>query len=228
MITLPLRLSAGHLFAHVEEQDWLLDTGAPLSFGDAPFSLGGQTHRPAHSYLGLDAAGLSRLVGEPVAGLLAMDVIGRFDLIIDVSGGRLTLADVPLDLSGTAIGLESAMGVPVLEARAAGSPVRLAFDTGAQLSYVPAAALAASPRTGRAEDFYPGMGRFETDVHDVRVELGPIVLQLRAGRLPDLLQGLLVMLRIDGVLGNEPLRPRPALLAMRRRLLVLGEPVATG
>ncbi len=50
MTTLPLHLRNGHLFLETAGALWLLDTGAPTSFG-LPLTLAGQQFRLSSSYL---------------------------------------------------------------------------------------------------------------------------------------------------------------------------------
>lgn len=67
MNALPLQLRDGHLFIELNGELWLLDTGAPNSFGtNNGLSLAGEQFRLGSSYLGLTAATLSGFVGFSV------------------------------------------------------------------------------------------------------------------------------------------------------------------
>jgi hypothetical protein len=60
MQSFPLRSDGGHLFATVGGHDWLLDTGAPTSFGNVPsLNIGERNFHIPDSYMGLNAATLA-------------------------------------------------------------------------------------------------------------------------------------------------------------------------
>jgi hypothetical protein len=64
MPTLPLTLTDGHLFVDVDGDRWLLDTGAPSSFGARrALTLAGERFDLDDAMLGLNAEVLSEYVG---------------------------------------------------------------------------------------------------------------------------------------------------------------------
>ena len=222
MDILPLQLRDGHLFVDVGGEPWLLDTGAPASFGTSRnLAIDGEEFSVATGYLGLTAESLSQFVGVPCVGLLGVDVLGRFDLILDAAGARLTVSTAELQHSGHSIPLDEFMGIPIVTARIGDSDHRLFFDTGAQISYFQDASLTSFPSAGRVTDFYPGFGQFQTDTHNVRVSLGEVVFTLRCGRLPGLLGTTLMMAGTDGICGNAILSDRRVGYFPRRRAMVL-------
>jgi hypothetical protein len=86
------------------------------SFGSfASLSFAGTTVPISESYMGLDAATLSEMVGAHCAGLLGADVLGRFDHIIGVPGGRLISASNELEHAGQSVALDDFMGIPVCD-----------------------------------------------------------------------------------------------------------------
>ena len=96
MHTLPLQLRDGHLFidlgGDLGGQLWLLDTGAPTSFGASrSIAIAGERFELDTDYLGLTPESLSQFIGVPAVGLLGADVLGRFDHIFDTAAGKLTL-----------------------------------------------------------------------------------------------------------------------------------------
>src|SRR5262249_40973573 len=93
MQMLPLRTEGGHLFVEVNDGPWLLDTGAPLSFGDARvLRLAGKQFRIAGNHLGLTATTLSNFVGVPCQGLLGADVLGSFDILLDTPSATVAVS----------------------------------------------------------------------------------------------------------------------------------------
>lgn len=219
---LPLLHRDGHLFVEVGGDLWLLDTGAPSSFGRSPrLRFCGQEFGLGTDYLGLSADGLSNLVGVPCFGLLGADVLGRFDHLIDLSAGRLTVSAGEASCGGEPVHLDEFMGIPIVTARIAGADFRMFLDTGAQFSYLEDPPLAGFPHAGRVRDFYPGIGPFETDTFEVPVTLGGLALTLRCGSLPGLLGATLMLAGTKGIVGNEILRGRTVGYFPRRRMLVL-------
>ncbi|HMM54212.1 MAG TPA: hypothetical protein PKC23_04230 [Candidatus Desulfobacillus sp.] len=221
---LPLRYRDGHVFVELAGEAWLLDTGAPESFGASRgLTIAGQAFEPGESYLGLDAAGLSELTGTPCAGLLGADVLGCFDHVFDLDAGRLEVSKSELALRGRNVALEEFMGIPIVTARIGQGEHRMFFDTGAQYSYFQGDALDEHPDAGAVEDFYPGLGRFRTETRRVPLSLGGATLELRCGRLPELIGLTLMMASVDGIVGNAVLHGRSVGYFPRRRRMSMGE-----
>ena len=222
MTTLPLHFRDGHLFLGAGGALWLLDTGAPASFGAEPtVTIAGERFEVAGGHRGLTASSLSSFVGVECAGLLGADVLSRFDFLLDVPGGEAEVSTGRLEHGGTTVPLDEVMGIPIVSARIRGVPHRMFFDTGAQLSYLQDDSRTTFPPAGRVTDFYPGVGHFETETHDVDVDLGGVALTLRCGVLPGSLGPALMMAGTHGIIGNQVLANRKASYFPRRRALVL-------
>lgn len=222
MQTMPLLARTGHLYTELVGELWLLDTGAPTSFGRRPELVSaGETFALSDGYLGLTDETLSEFVEVECAGLLGADVLGRFDALFDVPGGRLVLATDAIEHAGERLALDDFMGIPIVTAQIGGEECRMFLDTGAQLSYLQDEALAQYPAAGRVTDFYPGLGRFDTDTHWVPIGLGKAQFTLRCGTLPGLLGMTLALAGTDGIIGNAFLNEQVAGYFPRRNLLVL-------
>jgi hypothetical protein len=217
---LPLVREAGHLFTVVDGLTLLVDTGAPLSFAlRASLDLHGTRFELPRGYMGLDVPELARLTGHPLHGLLGMDVLSRFDVALDLPRGTLAVSTEPLPMPDSPLPVDDVLGIPVVDAQAAGRPVRLFFDTGASLSYLQEAGSYGGAPAGDATDFYPGFGEFDTPTWMLDVEVGPVGTYLRCGALPDLLSLTLQLAGVDGIAGNTLLAEQPWVLSMRRKLL---------
>ncbi|HET8649297.1 MAG TPA: hypothetical protein VFL95_04595 [Gemmatimonadales bacterium] len=218
----PLHFLGGHVFIELAGLRWLMDTGAPASFGDTPaLSIDGRNFTVAPGLYGVDAAQVTRLVGVPAAGLLGADVLGEFDFILDADGGTVEISTGRLELLGNTVAFESLLGLPVLTVHLDGANHRVIFDTGAQLSYLHTDGLEAYPSAGRAQDFYPGFGVFETDTRDVTMAIGSLSYTLRCGTLPLPLQSMLSLTGAAGAVGSQLLAGRKVGYFPRRRRLVL-------
>lgn len=173
------------------------------------------------SYMGLTAQVLSSYVGRETDGILGADNLNQFDVLIDLPKSRVCFSSVPLECDGEILPLDFCMGVPILESTVCGNPVKMFFDTGAQISYLQDDCLSSFPAEGSLTDFYPGIGQFSTDTFRTPIRLGRMDCQLRCGRLPPLLGMTLMLAGAAGIIGNEILRERAAGYFPRRRRLVL-------
>ena len=203
MITYPFEFVEKHIIFDADGQRVLLDTGAPSSIGSAgEFHFLGSEHHLADNFLGLTVDELSELIGARVDVLLGMDVIGSQPLTIDAAAGTLGFGD-GAPAGGTVLPLESVMGVPSLAANIAGRDLRAFFDTGAVISFVPPDMIDGRPVERRVEDFYPGIGKFETDLCRLPCRLGNESIDLDSGVLPDELQMALGMTGVTAIVGLE-------------------------
>ena len=218
----PLEFLEGHLFVTIDGASFLIDTGAPTSFGSTrKITIGGETFDLPSSYIGLNAEELSDLTGVPTAGLLGADILNSFDVLIDVPGATITFSQEELSAGGDCLALESFMGIPIIEAKIAGETCRMFFDTGAKLSYFQGDSLASFPDAGNVTDFYPGFGRFETATHMVEMKMGLKTFTVRCGTLPGLLGMTLMMAGVNGIMGNETLHSVVCGYFPRREMIVL-------
>ena len=221
-VSLPLQARAGHLYAVVGSEWWLLDTGSPGSFGaGAELQLAGAAIALATSYRGLDAAALTRQLQLPCVGLIGADVLSRFDNVFDLPGGRLDVSDEPIAHQGRAVHLDEFMGIPILDVRLGLNEYRMLFDTGARYCYLQSGSLADRSAGERVTDYYLGIGAFQAEMHWVEFDIAGEVLALCCGRLPESLGAALMLLGVDGIIGNELLMNRQAGYFPRRHQLVL-------
>src|SRR5690606_35954326 len=183
-------------------------------------TVAGEQFSLADDYVGLDADSLSSLTGVRCAGLLGADVLGRFDHILNVQSGTLTISQNELTHDGHPVELTEFMGIPIIDARMGEEACRMIFDTGAQISYFQGDSLVSFPEAGVVTDFYPGVGEFETQTHSVPVVIGEVSLSVRCGRLPELLGLTLMMAGTQGIVGNEILLDRVVGYFPRRRVMV--------
>lgn len=216
-----LHFEKGHLFIELDDEKWLIDTGAPKTFGARTFVINGQRVEASTSDMGLNAETLSQYVQVPCAGLIGADVLNRFDHLFDVAAKTLTVSTETLSHGGTVIDLEFFMGIPIVTASIGGRDHRMFFDTGAQLSYLEDDALAGFPAAGNFEDFYPGIGPFRVETHRVDMAVGGIQISLRTGALPGALGTALMMARTTGIISNAALEDRVVGYFPRRGQLVL-------
>jgi hypothetical protein len=222
MTTLPLEFRDGHLFVDLRGALWLIDTGAPASFGrTCGLTIAGESFRLDDNCGALNADTLSEFVGVSCAGLLGADILGRFDHIWDCATGNLTVSTGELMHRGRSIPLEEFMGIPILKVRIGGGEHRMFFDTGAQFSYFQSGSLESFTRVGCVTDFHPGLGRFQTELFEVPASIGGVAYSIRCGRLPDMLAMALLLAGTGGILGNAMIQNRTVGYFPRRNVLIL-------
>jgi hypothetical protein len=214
----------GHVFVVMTEGTFLVDTGAPASFGRvSSVTVEQKRFEVRAGYMGLTADRLSELVGRDVDGLLGTDILNEFDVLIDIPQSRVCFSAANLDCEGDRVPLSFVMTVPTLTAVIDATPTTMFFDTGAQLSYFQGRSLSRYPAEGSMSDFYPGFGPFSTDTFRTPFQLGRTQQNLRCGRLPNILGMTLMLAGTEGIVGNELVSGRRVGYFPRRQLLVLGE-----
>ena len=203
-IEVPLTRHKGHIFITLDGWDWLLDTGAPASFGKVgSFCIGDSDFTVPDSGMGLDAEQLSEFVHHPTAGIIGVDVLNRFNAVIDIKNERILFSIEAVPLDGTLVEIEDFMGIPIVPVRIGGCDRRMYFDTGAQVSYFQNELLDTFPVAGTFSDFYPGYGEFQTETYRVDAVIGKQTYKLRCGALPNALEDLLRATGAEGIIGNE-------------------------
>ena len=106
------------------------------------------------------------------------------------------------DFQGEIIPIDTLMNIPILEVEVEGEKVRTFLDTGAKICYFSSQVTNNYNAQSVIEDFYPGIGRFETNVYQIPVTIGRKQLNLLSGNLPSVLQQLLLMANAQGIIGN--------------------------
>ena len=221
MQKLPLKWINGHLFATIDKDDWLIDTGAPSSFGDVKLILQNKAFDCPEEYMSLNAATLSEFVDHDTVGIIGMDVIKGFDILFDIPNSEIIFSPGFLNLSARNIEIDQFMDIPIVTVSIDGTTYRMFFDTGAQISYFQNESLANHPTGGILTDFYPGFGRFQTETYYIETVLGEECHTLQYGALPDLLAMSLMMANTQGIIGNKILENRTVGFSPRQRKLDL-------
>jgi hypothetical protein len=222
MYTYILIFENKHLFIEIEDKKWLLDTGAPTSFGnDKSFKFGGEEFSLTENYMGLSTEKLSEYLNIECHGLLGADILSNFDLVFGISKRTLSVSSEELPLEGQCLPLTDFMGIPIITVQIDGKQYQMFFDTGAQISYLQDPVITQFIQLDTLTDFYPGFGQFETKTYDVEMKLGDLVLNSQCGTLPELLGMTLAMGGTQGILGNQLLLDRLVGYFPRRNLLCL-------
>ena len=218
--TYQLNFRHGHLFAEINHQNWLIDTGSPATFGNSDsVTIGDQEFLAASDYMGLTAAELSKSVKTEMQGLIGTDVLNQFDWIFDIANGKVVVSTDALEVDGDSLPIQTVMGVPMIKVEICDRTHHMFFDTGAQVSYLQSDDRESFPDAGMIEDFYPGFGEFESTTHHIPAKIGNLEFTLRCGRLPELLGLTLMAAGTTGIVGNEVMTNREVGYFPRRKLI---------
>ena len=223
MFTTDLNFLNGHLFVSIDSNDWLLDTGAPSSFGDIQeFQIADRDFTISNDLAGLTASLLSGHVDHNTVGLIGADILNTFSILFDVANKKISFSLDKVELDGDTLEINEVMGIPIVTALIGGEEKQMFFDTGAQISYLQNQSLNEYPSAGVMDDFYPGIGEFQTETYMVDALLGTQQLTLRCGSLPELLGMTLMMAGSEGIIGNEVMVDRVVGYFPKQKQLVFG------
>ena len=217
MTNYPLELKDGYLIASIDGNDWLLDTGSPMSFGKAsPLGIDWQTIQITTEGLGLNARELSEHLCYEVYGLLGVDVLNRYDLLFDLPQGQVTFSQNAQNATGHDLGVEFCWGAPVVQAKLGDRRLRLVVDTGSTYTYLKQLPDGVGVSEGVVHDFHPSYGEFHSDTRRLDLLIGGRGYSMRCGALPPSLGMTLDLLNADGTLGNEIFYDRTVLYQPRQ------------
>jgi hypothetical protein len=155
--------------------------------------------------MGISLEAISGEVGEALDWVIGADVLHNFRIEIDWTGGKITVHEdgVAVPAGET---MELVTGIPVISVVLNGRRIPMFFDTGAKISYGKKELIDMVPVSGKARDFYPGYGPFETSLREVPAMISGRELTLTVGQLPSTLEGTLLMSGVQGIVGNDIFR----------------------
>ena len=204
MFTVQFQRHQGLFILQCGEQHIILDTGAPVSFGEAPLRLGDEVHSIPNDYLGVNAQSVSESIHYPIQGMLGADLLAHFDFVIDTTTNDLCFYEAEsLDISHK-ITTRELLNCPfVIDVDVGERRYACFVDTGASICYLPADATSSSDPTGSYHDFNPLFGEFDTDTFDLTLNIAGNTFAATVGNLPSLAAQLLKLGDIDGIVGAD-------------------------
>jgi hypothetical protein len=204
----PLRKENGHIIVTFGEADWMIDTGSPSSFGVSSVNILGTTHQVLRQLMGFSAEALSQAIHITVTGLIGTDILNQYHILFDLPKGIATISQEQLSVEGLILPMDGLMGIPIISVGFQGNEIKVFFDTGAQVSYCQQEMLEQFPFVMQFQDFYPGLGNFNTDLYAVEFQIGNETHCLNCGSLPPLLNATLMMSDTQGIIGNDLIENR--------------------
>jgi hypothetical protein len=184
----------------------IVDTGSPISFSDVNSIrfLNDRYNRSNHPLLAM----IQKYLSSQISGLIGMDILSQYDLsfIYDRALGRWIVKPWHIGIiDGDRFDVEYYGGVPVVEAWVDGKRGKFFLDTGATVSFIRKGWINHQPYIGEAEDFFPTLGIFSTDLYRCQLKFANREFSDSMGVMPEGLE-ILIPDWIDGIIGLNVLR----------------------
>jgi len=204
MTTFQINLFKGHPIIKDAENIMFIDTGAPstihvtnsLVFCSANFSC-------LTNYMGLTVQKISEMLGTEITTLIGADILSNFKVLFDYKNEVVAFSKDETNSLRNETPISSFMGIPIIELTVDNQKLKFFLDTGAKLSYLDSELTSQQTSIGREEDFYPGVGKFETECYEILTNLGDKKFNVKYGNLPSLLQLTLMLSGTNGIIGFD-------------------------
>ncbi|MCR4603354.1 MAG: retropepsin-like domain-containing protein [Prevotella sp.] len=204
----PIKLVNNHLVID-DRQHLLIDTGSPFSFhASGTMKLCGEEIAVRTSIPETTSSYLSEKVGAQIEGILGMDMINRYPLLVDVKNKFIFLDDDAIydrKCQGLAKGLSAANFYVGISIMVNNKKAKMIVDTGAHISYIHHTFTDGLKVESTEKDFSPYIGEFQTDTYMCKVNLleEGFSYEQTFGNLPSVIGSAVSMLGIDGIIGID-------------------------
>ena len=215
-----LEIFKGHPIIIEGEHRMLIDTGAPSTIhrsGEIQFC--GEDYDCTVNYMGLKISNISELLGMEITTLLGADILSEYKILFDYANKLVTFSKDDINFVGKTLDITDFMGIPILQMSVNNQELKFFLDTGARLSFLSSDITRNYKRVGTEEDFYPGVGPFQTDCFEVPTVFDGQLHLFKFGNLPDLLQMTLMLGGTHGIVGYDFFSQYQVLLDIRNRKL---------
>lgn len=199
-----ITLFKGHPIINDGENIILIDTGAPSTIhASESLIFCSESFGCSTNYMGLTVSKISEMLGTEITTLLGADVLSNFKIHFDYKNEVVDFSKEAITIEGTEIDISNFMGIPIIELSIDNQNLKFFLDTGAKLSYLSDRITSNYERIGTDEDFYPGVGKFETPCYEILTSFGEHNFNVKYGNLPTLLQMTLMMGGTEGIIGFD-------------------------
>lgn len=207
MITLPLTTSNGHFIVTIDDKNYILDTGSPVSYSFADktsFVLFGDKHL---TFLPFPLKGvkeeIEELVNMPVSGIIGLNTMKELKRMeISKEKGYIKFGgDSVSDSAGYSIPFEENNGVLTIGIKVNGKDTRVILDTGARIDYLDSSLLDTSNAVRHERDYNPILGHFEVDGYRITYGIGDQEIETITYGATDKLKNYVLSTGIRGVNG---------------------------
>ena len=215
-----LEIFKGHPIIIEGEHRILIDTGAPSTIHQSSeIQFCGDDYDCAVNYMGLKISNISELLGMEITTLLGADILSEYKILFDYANKLVTFSKDDIDFVGKTIDITDFMRIPILQMSVNNQELKFFLDTGARLSFLSSDITRDYKCVGTEEDFYPGVGPFQTECFEVPTVFDGQLHLFKFGNLPDLLQMTLMLGETHGIVGFDFFSQYQVLLDIRNRKL---------
>lgn len=194
-----------------------LHTGSAESMGDnSEIMVDGRLFQLKRSTLRITSQQLSEIIGTQIDAMLGADILTMFDYKLLPEKNQVVLTQGEFRPYGYANHFELFNGVPITPVSVNNRDIRLFFATGSKRTYLTQELLLEKP-VGKASDYYPGLGIFQTQIYKTKIWVAGYEVELEVGIPPDPLLSMLKQTHSAGILGVDVLQGFEVCLAPRRR-----------
>lgn len=199
-----ITLFKGHPIINDGENIILIDTGAPSTIhASNKLTFYSATYSCSTNYMGLTVSKISDMLGTEITTLLGADILSDYKILFDYKNEVVEFNKNEIQFEGTEIAISNFMGIPIIELYIENQKLKFFLDTGAKLSYLSDSITNNYKSIGTDEDFYPGVGKFETECFEISTNFADKNFLVKYGNLPPLLQMTLMLGGTDGIIGFD-------------------------
>jgi len=199
-----IQLFKGHPIINDGENIILIDTGAPSTIHTLDtLNFCSESFGCSTNYMGLTVSKISDMLGTEITTLLGADILSDYKILLDYQNQIIEFSKQEIDIDGTQTDISNFMGIPIIKMTVANQELKFFLDTGAKLSYLSDSLTSNYESVGTDQDFYPGVGKFQTECFDIPTIFGDKEFVVKYGNLPTLLQMTLMLGGTDGIIGFD-------------------------
>ena len=199
-----ITLFKGHPIINDGENIILIDTGAPSTIhASSVLTFCSENYNCSTNYMGLTVSKISEMLGTEITTLLGADILSDYKILFYYKNEIIEFNKEAIALDGNEIGISNFMGIPIIELSIDNQKLKFFLDTGAKLSYLSGSITSNYESIGTDEDFYPGVGKFETECFEISTSFGDNNFNVKYGNLPTLLQMTLMLGGTEGIIGFD-------------------------
>lgn len=199
-----IQLYKGHPIINDGENRILIDTGAPSTIHSSDsLNFCSDSFGCSTNYMGLTVSKISDMLGTEITTLLGADILSDYKILLDYKNQVIKFSKQDIDIDGAQADISDFMGVPIIKMTVGNQELKFYLDTGAKLSYLSDSLTSNYESIGTDEDFYPGVGKFQTEIFEIPTVFGDNEFIVKYGNLPTLLQMTFMLGGAGGIIGFD-------------------------
>ena len=207
MIALPLTTSNGHFIVTVDDKNYILDIGSPVSYSfteKTTFVPFGDKHL---IFLPFPLKGVKEEIEEfvemPVSGIIGLSTMKELKRMeISKEKGYVKFGgDSISDNTGYSIPFEENNGILTIGIKVNGKDSRVILDTGARIDYMDSSLLDTTNPVSHERDYNSILGHFEVDGYKTTYGIGYQEIETITHGATDMLRNYVLSMGIRGVFG---------------------------